>query len=321
MSPPEKSLDSKIFYLLVFICVGLLGGAYDVFQDEFLHTQLTHWQSHLITMGVSGCVAVLLATLIRHRTQKATEQILAMQQLQDETESLNQSQTLFLQTMAHELRTPLNGVIGMSDLIQTTDLDATQQKMASVIHDNALQLLAHINNILFFIRAQDRSLKASFNDFDPAKLLETVTREWEEKVQKKGLTLRYTFSAPTLILHTDSSLLKKVLYLLMDNAVNFTREGEIELSGELEHQTFIIRVRDTGCGMSEETQRQIFQPFFQADRSLTRVYGGIGLGLALAKHLIGTLGGKIDVESIPEQGSCFSLSFPLPSCLEQPSQT
>jgi signal transduction histidine kinase len=209
------------------------------------------------------------------------------------------------------LRTPLNAIMGMGHLLRSTALDARQQGYLGKMLVSGQDLLALIDDILNYVRIETGTLELERSEFALADLLVSVLDRIRDKAAAKGLSLRAE-SAPELPsrLKGDAGRIGQVLHKLAENAVKFTRAGEMSLAARLlarEGDELLLRfeVRDTGIGLSAADQSRLFRAFEQGDNSSTRQHGGTGLGLAIAQRLVDLLGGEIGVESEPGRGSLF----------------
>jgi PAS domain S-box-containing protein len=220
----------------------------------------------------------------------------------------------FLANMSHEIRTPMNAIIGMAHLALKTDLTAKQCDYLKKVDSSAKSLLGIINDILDFSKIEAGKLDMESVEFQLEDTLDNISTLVGIKTQEKGLELLFkTDSAVPRALVGDPLRLGQILTNLSNNAVKFTEAGEIVISTELEKEdktqvTLKFSVQDTGVGMTAEQAAKLFQPFVQADSSMTRKYGGTGLGLTISKRLVEMMGGKIWVESEPGRGSTFSFT-------------
>ena len=249
--------------------------------------------------------------------RRAAEQALAKAKEQAVAASITKS--AFLANMSHELRTPLNGVIGMIDLLASTPLDARQRRYAEVARRSADILLSVINDILDFSKIEAGRLDLEQAPFVLSELIDAVlsvvSRGADEK--RLALTSHVDETLARSPLYGDPARVRQILLNLVGNAVKFTERGSVAIEAVAEANSgievaVVVRVRDSGIGIAPETQKRLFQPFFQADVSSARGHGGTGLGLAICRQLVERMGGAIGVESQEGRGSSFWFRLVLP---------
>ncbi len=229
----------------------------------------------------------------------------------------------FLANMSHEIRTPLNGVIGFSDLLMRTELSVLQNQYAKSINQSASTLLDLINDILDFSKIEAGKLVLNIEKVDIRDLAEQITDIVKFSAHKKDLEILLNLKSNVpLFVFADYVRIRQVLVNLMSNAIKFTEKGEIEIKveyTELEKTgRGIIKfsIRDTGIGIQEDQQLKILDSFTQADLSITKKFGGSGLGLTIVTKLLALMGSKLSIESEKGKGSIFSFELELETCDE-----
>jgi len=236
----------------------------------------------------------------------------AAEERQRAADCANRAKSQFLATMSHELRTPLNGVLGMAQALITDHLTTTQRERVAIIRRSSESLLAVLNDLVDLSKIEASALELEVGEFDLGHLVRGVVAAYRPLAEKKGLAFDFevTEAAGGRYLG-DSPRVRRILYSLCDNAVKFTPAGGVTLQVDRDGDRVLFRVSDSGIGIGADDLAHLFDGFFQADASLSRRYGGAGVGLAICRQLTGLMGGSIEAASEPGVGSVFTLSLPL----------
>ncbi|MFM7405708.1 MAG: response regulator [Cuspidothrix sp.] len=237
---------------------------------------------------------------------KATNEQLSISNV--ELASATKAKSEFLANMSYEIRTPMNGVIGLTQHLAMMNLSEEQRDLVDTIRDSGDALLTIINDILDFSKIESGNLQLEQHPFKLTDIIKSVCNLLSTQANKKNINLQYSINdnIPVYLLG-DSSRLRQILLNLVGNAIKFTEYGGVYLSvnsqiirnnQEFSEYEIIITIKDTGIGINGDNLQKLFQPFNQADASISRKYGGTGLGLVISKSLVGLMGGKIWVESL-----------------------
>lgn len=290
--------------------------------------QAGNYRTALPELGDSelGALARHINNLANGLDRASNEQQQAMALLikaREESEQANRAKSDFLAMMSHELRTPMNGVLGMLQLLETTELTREQDEYAALATESTEHLLKVINDILDFSRIERGALELECITFNLLELLQSSIQVFQYSAQQRGLELNLQVQEglEQLEVQGDPTRIRQILVNLIGNALKFTEAGSIRVETHwqpLDKQVlwFSCAVHDSGIGISPGRLEHMFDAFQQADTSISRRYGGTGLGLPIARTLAERMGGTLKAQSREGLGSTFTLEIPLPFCQE-----
>lgn len=246
--------------------------------------------------------------------QKENERILS--QAKEDAETATKAKSEFLAAMSHEIRTPLNGVLGLAELLSNSELNEDQQNKVDTILSSGQTLLAILNDVLDMSKIESGNIDLENRDFNLSELISSVCTPFQSLADQKDIDLQVTSTFDQNIgLVGDPTRLRQILWNLISNAIKFTDTGSVKLSIEQKksqpkEKLLCFEVQDTGLGIAEDRIEEIFSPFTQADRTITRKHGGTGLGLTIVNQLVSLMGGHIELESEIGKGSKFIVQIP-----------
>lgn len=267
---------------------------------------------------LKGGAAVFRDITARKRAEEELQlTVRRLEEARDEAIQASELKSQFVANISHELRTPMSGVLGMTELLMGMELNTEQTEIAGYIYESAQSLLGVLNELLDFSRLQAGKLDLERNGFTFRQIVDEVTQAVQLSLSRKQLEVKVDIDPQlpqTLI--GDQRRIGQILLHLVQNSLKFTEQGNITISAAVERMVdtaayIKISVSDTGIGIAEDALEHVFAPFVQADGSSTRKYGGVGLGLSIAKRLVKLMGGTMGVESQEGKGSTFWFTLPM----------
>ena len=313
----EIILENGKTILVSFIPIDNVAGkqiAYIAYHQHFVSVDdiKNNYLLMLLFVNVIIFIISVLAYFVFSSRQMAIEQNMVIKIAKDRAEEISRLKSDFLANMSHEIRTPMNGVVGMVEILKNTEISKQQKEYLDIINNSANNLLTVINDILDFSKIESNKITLENIPFSIRKVIDEVGDTVFLKAEKQGINF-ITYTDPDMpeFVYGDPVRLRQVVLNFVNNAIKFTEKGKVYVGTEIISKNeneieVIIKIEDTGLGISEEAQKSLFKSFTQADTSITRKYGGTGLGLTISKMLVGLMKGRVEVSSELGKGSVFS---------------
>lgn len=294
-----------------------LGESYDVQLKIISAKQNLKWVRSVAKAHFENGKAIKLVGVFQDIT-KEVELREALDAKRKQAEEASVVKNRFLSAMSHEIRTPLNGIIGAAYLLQNKSPKPEQIEYINMLNDSSLHLLSLVDNVLDFGKIEEGKVELENINFDLKQLATSTIHPWKIQVEDKGLDFIFEYSDKLSDFYKgDPTRIRQILNNLLSNALKFTKKGSIKIIISSKAKTpdkeeIIFEVEDTGIGISKENKASVFQDFTQADSSITRKFGGSGLGLTITQELVKLMGSEIELESELKKGSKFSFCLSLP---------
>jgi len=274
------------------------------------------WYTAIVLAAVGLITMIVFVILIWKDLARSNFYRRQLESARHLAEKLLKVKELFLANMSHEIRTPITSIIGFTERLSITKLSKEQQNYLRYINSSSEHLLGLVDDLLDYSRIENGKFNLETIAFLPADLFQHAFETLRHKAERKGLEMNYTSNLePDIALLGDPLRIRQIVYNLLNNSIKFTEAGQVNLttsitpSGKNTILSFIVS--DTGIGIPEEKQKEIFSEFTQVDVGITRKYGGSGLGLAICQKLVGIMNGEITLKSSPAKGTTVSVILPL----------
>lgn len=320
-SAATQSFTQRPFFyetpLFWAVCVlGLLAGGWVAYRGRLRHLRARQEELEALVdartrelrelnMHLEEKVDEQLAIILREREVYEAR----LRREKERAEKAARLKSAILNNMSHEFRTPMTGILGYADIL-LDEVDDAHREFAATIREYGQRLMGTLDAVLELARLEAAATEPQKTSIDVRAQAERVVRALEDRAAEKGLAFRYTLPDAPLPAQLDPAALDRVLHILIDNAIKFTSEGEVQVAVEAEDDAVMIRVRDTGIGISDDFRPHLFEPFRQESMGDDRAFEGNGLNLSIAKRLVELSGGTLRVESEKGVGSTFTVRLP-----------
>jgi signal transduction histidine kinase/CheY-like chemotaxis protein len=312
-----KKVRSAYFFLVAWITFLITGTVYAMMIIDLLPINAFTLYAYQVGSAIevillSLALADRINTIQAEKTKLEEENTQVLEQANEQLELSHQLKDSFMTTVSHEIRTPLNGLVGITELLKDTPLNTQQQNYVELLTNSGNTLSNLINDVLDFSKIEAGQLNLEAISFSCLELSDEVITVFGGTALNKGLKLS-CFVSPNVPqkLFGDPTRIKQILFNLVGNAIKFTDTGYVKVYLGWDNHRLLIRVRDSGIGITEDQRKRLFISYSQADPSTTRKYGGTGLGLVICKRLSELMGGVIDIDPSITQGACFWVELPL----------